>query len=222
MQRARWLALLSALLACSAGVRRLDEEVLHPGPGYRLKVVRYYENLPFHYSGEIYSVQCESAATRGFEAHATQDAGWRMLERGGAMGTTRASDLIPRFEGRFLALDESTLVWLDRLFHVTFDACGHFASWDPTSLPADRIDPVEKPDYCAPRGQADCRTMDFEGDRTPRYEQVHVASDGRIRFIARTPAFRNAEALEVASDDFGRTWKVDVIRAIPDFVSDPG
>ena len=211
-----------ALASCRVGMQRLDEAVFHEGPGYRLKVVRHYENLPLHYTGETYSVQCASPATRDFEPQPTQDAGWRMLERGGAIGSKRASDLIPRFNGRYLSIDESRLVWLDRLFHVTFDACGHFSSWDPTSVPMDWIDPSEKPDYCAPKGTADCRTMDFDGDRTPRYEDIHVEANGRIRFVARTPAFRNAEALQVASDDFGSTWKVEPILGAAPKLGDEG
>ena len=184
-------------------------------PGYELKVVRYYENLPLHYSGEIYSVQCQSPATRNLEALPGQDPGWRTLDRGGAIGTQQASDIVSRLELRYLPIDATRLVWLDRLFHVTFDGCGTFAWWDPTVLAPERIDPVEKPDYCAPKGTADCRSMDFESDRSPSYEDVHVESDGRIRFVVRTPAFRGVVALHVASDDFGRTWRVDPIAGAP-------
>ncbi len=214
--RAAGLVVVLALsTGCDSGLRRLDEHVFYTGPGYQLKVVRYYENLPLHYSGEIYSVQCQSAATRDIEALPAQDPGWRILERGGAIGTERASDIVSRLEHHYLAIDATRLVWLDRLFHVSFDGCGSFASWDPTALGPERIDPVEKPDYCAPKGTADCRSMDFEGDRSPRYEDVHVEPDGRIRFVARTPAFRGVIALRVASDDFGRTWRVDPIERAP-------
>jgi hypothetical protein len=206
------VAALALLSGCGWGVRRLDEHVFHDGPGYRLKVVRYYESLPLHYSGEIYSVQCQSPATRDLEAQPTQDAGWRTLERGGAIGTKQAAELLPRLEGRYLPIDEARLVWLSRLFQVTFDGCGSFASWDPTALPPEQIDPIEKPDHCAPRGTADCRTLDFDGDRAPRYEAVDVGKDGRIRFVARTPAFRRAAALRVTSSDFGRTWEVEPTR----------
>lgn len=214
--RAAGLVVVLALsTGCDSGLRRLDEHVFYTGPGYQLKVVRYYENLFLHYSGEIYSVQCQSAATRDIEALPAQDPGWRILERGGAIGTQQASDVVSRLEHHYLPIDATRLVWLDRLFHVSFDGCGSFASWDPTALAPERIDPVEKPDYCAPKGTADCRSMDFEGDRSPRYEDVHVEPDGRIRFVARTPAFRGVVALRVASDDFGRTWRVDPIEGAP-------
>ena len=207
--RALSLAVLPVALvaaSCRVGVRRLDEAVFHDGPGYRLKVVRYYENLPLHYTGEIYSVQCGSQETRGIEAHSVQDAGWRMLERAGAIGSNSAEDILPRLTGRYLAIDERRLVWVDRLFQVTFDACGTFASWDPTQLPAARIDPVEKPDYCRPKGAGDCRSMDFDGERMPRYVAIHVDRDGRVEFVVRTPAFHDAAELLVRSSDFGSTW----------------
>jgi hypothetical protein len=208
------IALLSCLLfgacawRCVPGTHRLDEVVFREGPGYRLKVVRYYENLPLHYSGEIYTVQCSSEATRDFEAHSTQDAGWRTLARGGAIGTTRASDVVPRLEGQYRAIDRSRLVWLGTVFQVSFDGCGHFASWDPTSLPPERIDPVPKPDYCAPKGDGDCRLFDFQGERAPRYDDIRVEEDGRVAFRVRTPALRGSGALRVTSSDFGRSWEV--------------
>jgi hypothetical protein len=191
------------------GVRKLDELVFYEGPGHRLEVVRYYEEAPLHYSGEIYSVQCQSPATRNLEAHSTQDADWLRLERGGAIGTKRAADLLPRFEGRHIPIGEGRVVWLGPALQVSFDACGSFAWWDPVSLAPELVDPVVKPDYCAPKGSGDCRRMDFEGDRAPRYDEIRVERSGRIRFVARTPAFRNTMALLVTSDDFGLTWKVE-------------
>ena len=200
------VAIALALAGCRVGVRKLDEVVFFAGPGYQLKVVRYYENLPLHYTGEIYSVQCGSPATRHFEAYDVQDAGWRTLERAGAIGTRSAADIVPSLAGRYLAIDDRRLVWLDRLFHVTFDACGTLASWDPTQLPENRIDPLEKPEFCKPKGLGDCRSMDFEGERAPRYEEIRVESDGHVAFIVRTSAFRDGAELLVRSADFGSTW----------------
>ena len=47
----------------------------------------------------------------------------------------------------------------------------------------EHIIPAEKPDYCAPKGNVDCRHYDFLGDREPRFENIHASSDGRISFI---------------------------------------
>jgi hypothetical protein len=67
---------------------------------------------------------------------------------------------------------------------------------------------VKKPDYCAPTGTADCRNYDFLGDRTPRFEEIAVRPDGRIRFVARSAAFRPSGAVGVESTDSGRSWQV--------------
>ena len=209
------LAALVASVGCTAGVRRLDEHVFHEGPGYRLKVVRYYENIPLHFTGEIYSVQCQSPGTRDFAAHPTQDAGWRQLERGAAIGTQDAAELVSRLAGRYRPIDDTRLVWTRRIFQVSFDACAHVASWDPSSLPPEAIDSVEKPDFCAPKGNADCRAMDFEGAREPRYEEIEVERDGRIGFVVRTPALRANTGLRVTSDDSGRSWRVEPLEVPP-------
>src|SRR5688500_3715679 len=90
------LLLVSLVAACSGGARKLDEAVFYDGPAFRLKLVRYYENLPFHYTGEIYRVHCGSAQTTQSPAHATQDAGWVTIENGGAIGSKSASELVER------------------------------------------------------------------------------------------------------------------------------
>ena len=67
-----------------------------------------------------------------------------------------------------LGIDERTLVWVGNGVNVSFDACGQFRGWVPTDLPESMIEPATKPDYCRPKGAADCRWHDFIGARTPR------------------------------------------------------
>jgi hypothetical protein len=209
--RLRWIAAgLSVWFAgCLPGKTRLDEHVFHDESGLRLKVVRYHENLPLHYTGEIFVVQCQSENTVAFESHATQDAGWRMLGRGGAIGTQKAEEVVPDLEDRYRVMDDRILVWLGTVFKVSFDGCGRFATWDPTALPETMIDPVEKPDYCAPKGTGDCRHYDFLGDRAPVFGPIHVDPEGRVAFDVRSPSFRDVGSLHVTSTDFGRTWSID-------------
>ncbi len=197
-----------ALTACGSRTRKLDEALLHSGPQFTLKLVRYHENLPLHYVGEVFRVQCRSAGTASSPAHDTQDAGWVTLGNGGAIGSRSAAELAERERPNYWIIDERTLAWLGTGVNVSFDACGEFRGWYPTMLPADMIDPVEKPEYCAPRGTADCRHYDFLGDRAPAFEQLDVRSDGRITFVARSKSIRPAGAVRVESPDSGRTWTV--------------
>lgn len=204
------LLTIGVLAGCLPGETRLDEHVFHDEPGLRLKLVRYYEQLPFHYDGEVYAVMCQSAATRDFPAHETQDAGWRKIANGGAIGTNSAEAALTEIEGRYRILPGPTLVWLGTVLRVSFDGCGRMAMWDPTSLPADRIDPAPKPDFCAPRGGGDCRYMDFDGDRAPVYQDLTVDAERRwIGFRVSSTAFRPTAELAVTSGDGGLSWQVD-------------
>jgi hypothetical protein len=200
------LLLLALLLASCGGTRKLDEAVFHDGPQFKLKLTRYYENLPLHYVGEVYRVHCASALTAQSPAHKTQDAGWVTIGNGGAIGSKSAAELVEPIRAAYRVIDERTLVWTGNGFQISHDACGQFQSWYPTSLPAELIDPVKKPEYCAPAGTADCRNYDFMGDRTPRFEEIEVLPSGRVAFVARSAAFRPSGAVRVESADSGRTW----------------
>jgi hypothetical protein len=208
----RLLLLATVLASCVGGTRKLDEAVFYNGPQFKLKLVRYYENLPFHYVGEVYRVQCGSAQTAQSPAHKTQEAGWVTIGNGGAIGSKSAAELVEQVRVDYRVLDERTLVWTGNGFQVSFDACGQFQSWYPTALPAEMIDPVEKPDFCAPVGTGDCRNYDFLGDRTPRFEGIEVNPNGHVEFVARSAAFRPNGAVRVESADSGRTWSLSEVR----------
>lgn len=181
------------------------------GPQFRVKLVRYYENLPLHYTGEVFRVQCSSAHTTNSPGHKTQDAGWVTLGNGGAIGSKSAAELAEHERRNYLVVDDQTLVWIGNGVNVSFDACGSFRGWYPTSLSDDLIVPAEKPEYCAPRGTSDCRHYDFLGDREPRFEDILVSPHGTISFTVRSRAFRHSKAVQVTSMDFGRTWKTEIL-----------
>jgi hypothetical protein len=208
MVRHRLLLIATVLAACAGGTRKLDEAVFYQGPHFKLKLVRYHENLPLHYVGEVYRVQCASARTAQSPAHRTQDAGWVTIGNGGAIGSKSATELVEQVRHNYRVIDESTLVWTGNGLEISFDACGRFLGWYPTTLPAEMIDPVEKPDYCAPAGAADCRHYDFLGDRAPHFESIEVRPDGRVGFIARSSSIRPNGAVRIETVDSGRTWAV--------------
>ena len=196
------------LFACSPSTRKLDEAMIYEGPQMRLKLVRYFEDLPFHYTGEVFCVQCSSRQTRNSQAHKTQDAGWVSLGNGGAIGSNSAAELAGRERRKYLVVNDQTLVWIGNGVNVSFDACGSFRGWYPTSLPEDLIVPAKKPDYCKPQGKMDCRQYDFLGERESRFEEIRVTSQGSISFIVRSKAIRNSKSVRVQSSDFGKTWQI--------------
>ena len=183
----------------------------YEGPQFRLKLVRYFEDLRFHYTGEVFRVQRSSQETRNWPAHQTQDAGWRSLGSGGAIGSKSAGELVERERRNFLVMNDHTLVWTGIGLNVSFNSCGSFQSWDPTSLPEDWIVPAKRPDYCKPRGTVDCSHQDFQDERKPRFEEIRVTSQGSILFIVRSKAIRNGKSVRVQSSDFGKTWQAALL-----------
>ncbi|MBK6295331.1 MAG: hypothetical protein IPF55_14395 [Rhodoferax sp.] len=204
------LLVIVLLFACSPSTRKLDEAMIYEGAYLRLKLVRYFENLPLHYTGEVFRVQCSSAQTGNFLAHKTQDAGWSSLGNGGAIGSKSAAELAERERRNYSVIDDRIVVWIGNGVNVSFDACGTFRGWYPASLPQDVIVPTDKPDHCKPRGNADCRHYDFLGEREPRFEDVRVSPNGQISFVVSSKALRHGKAVRVESVDFGKTWKTVV------------
>jgi hypothetical protein len=201
-------ACAAVALACGPKLRRLDEAPLLATPAFELKLVRYYENLPLHFTGEIAVVQCRSAATRDAPAGPTNDAGWQPLGRVTALGSKSAAEVVETARRDYEPIGAHGLAWKGTVLQLSFDGCGSFVTWDPTTLGADQIDPIPKPDYCAPVGAGDCRYHDFEGARRPTYTEIEATPDGAVAFVARSLAFRGVESLRVASADGGRTWQV--------------
>lgn len=207
------LTLCALLAACGNPNRRLDEYVFYDGPQFKLKVVRYYRNIPFKKLGEHAVVMCQSENTTNAPPHEQQDAGWRMLGAVDALHSKRAKDAALRVKDAYTVLDDHTLIAKTNVFNISFDACGHFINWDPGRLPKDLINPAEKPDACASDGPADCRYYDFEGERAPRYEQIRVAGKGQVSFTASSPTFKGVESLRIRTGNSGAVWHVDTVGA---------
>ncbi|HEY3326415.1 MAG TPA: hypothetical protein VGK14_04525 [Novimethylophilus sp.] len=201
---------VSLLASCKVTKERLDEAVFYDGPHFRLKLVRYYENYPLHYSGEVFRIQCSSARTAN-PGTEMQDPGWVMTGSGAAIGSKSAKEVAEREGHNYHVLGEDILAWTGNGVNVSFDACGGFQSWYPTALPADLIVPAEKPDYCAPKGKADCRHYDFLGDRAPSFEAIRANAQGTVSFLVRSKAFKGNRAMRVQSSDYGKTWTVTAV-----------
>jgi hypothetical protein len=154
-------------------------------------------------------VMCQSDNTGDYSGNNRQDAGWRMLGEVDARGSKHARDVVPGLQDDYLVFDEHTLIAKINVLNISFDACGHFISWDPTRLPQDMIAAVQRPDSCSPDGPLDCRYYDFEGERKPQYEEISVTGSGQLSFRVRAPAFRVVQSLHVQTRNNGALWHVD-------------
>lgn len=181
---------------------------MYSGPVFRLKVVRFYENLPLHYTGESARVYCASAATKDEPESEMQEAGWRTLGNTGAIGSTSAANVAATLRSRYRVVDDRTLVWIDNGVRITRDACGSFTEWYPHLVPDELvIHSPERPVDCATNRATPCRYWDLGGARQPTFDDVHV-SEVRITFWATSPGLVNGR-VRVSSDDNGRTWRYD-------------
>ena len=205
------ITLCVLLVACGEPNQRLDEYVFYDGPQFRLKVVRYYRNIPFNQLGEHAVVMCQSENTTKFPAYEQQDAGWRTLGAGSGQGSEDAREAALRVKDDYEVFDDHTLIAKTTVFNISFDACGHFINWEPGRLPQAMINQVEKPDSCAPNGPADCRHYDFAADRAPQYEQISIATKGQVGFTARSKTFKDVESLRVQTRNNGAVWHVETV-----------
>lgn len=199
---------LASAAACGPAGGKLDEATFYEGRHFRLKLVRYFENLPLHYTGEVFRVHCASAGTANSPAHKTQDAGWVTLANGGAIGSKSAARLAERERRNYAVVDDRTLAWIGNGVNVSFDACATVRGWYLKSVPPELIVPAAKPDFCA-QPKVDCSHLDFVGDRAARFTDLQVDPQGSVSFVVHSRAFRNAGAISVHSPDSGRTWKVE-------------
>jgi hypothetical protein len=197
------------LAACGDPNQRLDEAVFYDGPRFKLKVVRFYRNIPFNYLGEYAVVMCRSETTGDYAGQGERDAGWRVLGEADARGSKDAWEVARGLQDDYLVFDEHTLIAGINAFNISFDACGHFISWDPARLPPAMIAAVQKPDDCAPEGPLDCRYVDFQGERKPRYDRISVAGTGQVEFRVRSAAFRGVQSLHVHTRNNGAVWHVE-------------
>jgi hypothetical protein len=205
-----WMVVL-VLAACGEPDRRLDEFEFYRGPEFSLKVVRYYRNIPFEQLGEHAVVMCRSGNTAEFTASDPRDSGWRVLGAVPGADNASAQAAASRVQDDYEVLDSHTLVARTTAFNISFDACGHFISWDPGRLPAALLVPAIQPDSCTSNDPADCRGSDFEGARAPRYDQVRVPGNGQVSFVVASKAFRGVAALQVRTGNQGAVWHVDTM-----------
>lgn len=211
------VGLLTLLLsACSKELRKLDEAVFLDTPQLKLKLVRYYENLPFSYSGEIYVTQCSSPNSKELSASNINAAGWLVIDRGAALDSKSAADVVEKVRHRYTVIGDGILYWSFVPLDISLDGCRTFITWSPVTLPGEMIIPAALPEHCKYDKEAVCARMygpmwPFQAEgRLPHYFDVRATRSGEISFRIQSAAIKNGSVLFVTSHDGGKSWDVKV------------
>lgn len=200
-------------------MRKLDEAVFLDTPELTLKVVRYYENLPFSFSGEIYVTQCSSPNSKELPASVTNEAGWVVIDRGTALGSKSAMEVVDKVRNKYTVVGDGVLYWSYVPINISTDGCRTRISWSPATLPAEMIIPKALPEHCKHDKEKLCDRMygpawPFEAAGSlPRYFDVHAARSGEISFRMQSTAIKEGIIMFVTSNDRGKSWNVKVERS---------
>lgn len=222
IHRSFFVCLLALFLcACSKELRKLDEAVFLDTPQLTLKLVRYYENLPFSYTGEIYVTQCSSPNSKELPASDVNEPGWRVIDRGAALGSKSALEVVEKVRNRYTVIDDGILYRSYVPLNISIDGCRTLIKWDPVTLPAEMIIPAALPEHCKQEDKtvkAVCERMygpswPFQAEgRLPRYFDVRATRQGKISFRMQSAAIKDGSILFVTSSNGGKSWDVKVDR----------
>lgn len=212
-----FIALVGTLLAsCFSSTRKLDETIFFDSSGFKLKLVRYYDDIPLHYSGEISVIHCATDQTRSFRAHSnTQENGWSKVEHIGAFGSKSSTENLERVQLKPRVIDEQTLTIIgDNRFLATFDGCRTFINWNAWQLPDELITQQPRPEHCKYLPADICPGVTtFEGDRLLQFSNIRIdPQSGNISFLVKSGAFKGGVNIAVSSEDRGRTWTTKAVK----------
>jgi hypothetical protein len=212
--------MLTAILAfsvsaCGEERRKLDEVIFLDTPQLTLKLVRYYEAFPLSYNGEIYVTQCSSLNSKGLPPSDVSEAGWRVIDRGSAIGSKSASQMAEQVKHRYTIIDGGIVYWSHVPLSISLDGCHSEISWSPVTLPTEMIIPAAQPEHCK-QDKATCQRMygpmwPFQAEgRLPKYFDVRATRSGEISFRMESTAIKDGNILFVATHDGGTSWDVKI------------
>lgn len=220
----------------SCASHRIDERVFYQGRGLELKVVTAFENLPLHFTGNVYRVQCRSTKTANFAPTKFSDPGWQSyvpLYNGfQALGYRSDSKhdierLVEVARVGYHITDELTLmVESGTGVAVSFGGCASFAVWNydlvDESLLIETSPEFEKCQANLQESQQwphiqqlikrhgsiarACQYSKFEGVNKPHFGNFSASQTGAARFEISSSAFLAHPNYSVSTADFGKNW----------------
>ena len=217
--------ILAALFYRSCVSHKLNEEVFYDDGNIELKVVRYFENLPFHYRGITFRVGCRSRNTVAQPGYKIQDPGWRdigtyvgMMDLG---PEPILNDLVDAAKGGYRLTESDTMIYIGALgtapgVAVTWDACRTFSYWRLKSIPDDYVK-QEGYQGCLrehPSWLSTCKKWRFRGEYSPVFHDLEAKASGYASFVVSSMAFLETDSYKIETHDYGKTWNLHpIIRA---------
>jgi len=130
VRRALTLLLLGAM---GCGTFRAGEATIAQSKAIRVRLVRYYENVPFDYTGYKYDIECVAPSARTRLGTSTEFANYN---------DNSPRRLAERLRRRVTITDDDVAIWVEQgSIAFAFDGCSKVTSWWP---PRDAFDvPVE-------------------------------------------------------------------------------
>jgi hypothetical protein len=225
--------------ACSSRV--LDEMIFYEGSGLKLKVVTVYENVPLHFTGNTFRIQCQSDKTKAFVATQYSEKGWQHylpiyvgFENLGYTSESEMSvDELARVarEGYRVTDHETLIVQTGNGLFITWNGCLSFRDWNFNELPRDLL--IEStPEYeeCRKKTEANlewphvqkrietygsaeaaCQIAKFQGAGRPTISQLEATSDGAASATISSSAFKKSADGQIRTLDFGKTWRFEYV-----------
>lgn len=221
---------------------RLAEKIFYRGHKLELKVVTAYENLPLHFNGNIFQIHCQSDFTKTFPSRKFSDAGWQdsvpketgLYELNYNSKSNMDIDKLASVASKgYLVTDENTTIFTsnDRIY-VSWDGCAHFEQWSVTSVPNESLILNSKEfEACIKNMKKNenwphikqsirehgtvekaCQNAKFQGKNKPNFTELQAQSNGYANFMVESEAFVDFKALNVETQDYGKTWKIEKVR----------
>lgn len=226
------MLLLVLVWGCTTSIDKLGDRTFYKDDEIELRVVLFDENLPFHYVGETWFVECRSPNTASYPGNdrSRAAASWMGLlqadlsdENGVTFYVNQTRDemldtLATRAKEHYFVTDRMTVVVLgwQKTLDVSFDGCRSFSNFNPLESLPNKSMLINKTrfDSCMElyvrlnntgSGSVICNRTELINAK-PVYSNIDCAMNGSCTFDVLFTDLNHS--FSVRTSDHGRTWQV--------------
>lgn len=225
--------LIVSLFICASSVfykscvsHKLDEKKIFKKNGIELKVSTYFENLPFHFNGNIYRIECKSRHTK-YKSIPTHSG---FLKLGYTSDSDFDIDVLAKVarEGYHVTDQEVMIVSSDKSIFITWNGCLSFSTWSLENIVSeDLVESTPQYKECLLQTKKNmnwphirsrvnklgsieksCQSQKFSGNNLPVFSNFQAASNGTASVLIQSGAFKNSRSIIVKIRDFGKNWTI--------------